>query len=106
MPLPKLGARMRPLSNSMAMTKKPDQHATANTMARSIDPPEDLRASGNELADVIGHRETRGQSRRLDAEKVHESRHAVRGRTLDHEVRRGLAGSATLGTYARVAGHQ
>src|SRR5512134_333605 len=53
--------------------------------------------------DMIGQRERRCQSRRLDAEQVHQPPHAVIARALHDEIRRGRVLARNLGADAGVA---
>src|SRR4051812_47684302 len=62
------------------------------------------------LAQFLAHgpreREARREARRLDAEEMHESRHAVLRRPLDLEIGRGILGPCGLRTNAGIAGRE
>ena len=55
---------------------------------------------------MLRDRERARQTRRLDAQQVHQARHTVVGGALDEEVGRGLARAADLGPNAGVTGLQ
>ena len=48
-------------------------------------------------SNMTADREAAGEPGRLDAEQVHEPRHAMIGRPGDHEIARGFAGPEIFG---------
>src|SRR5215212_4899515 len=81
--------------------------AAARTVAVLIEYPSCDRGI---LAQFVEHGaregEARGQSGRLDAEHVHQARHAVLARALYMEVRCGLARAGGLRADAGIAGRE